>query len=123
MKIKVNEATRIQLDWLVATIEGLDVYIPSFAETPWLAIRTDTGIYRCPSFTTDPAQGHPILEKHVTGIYKVGSRRNAFWEVCVGYEDCPDHAVAQGPTILVAGLRAYVASKLGDEVEVPEELA
>ena len=27
-----------------------------------------------------------------------------------------------GPTYLVAAMRAYVASKLGDEVEIPEEL-
>ena len=27
-----------------------------------------------------------------------------------------------GPTILIAALRCYVASKLGDEVEVPDEL-
>jgi hypothetical protein len=28
-----------------------------------------------------------------------------------------------GPTPLVAAMRCYVASKLGDEVEVPDELA
>ena len=27
-----------------------------------------------------------------------------------------------GPTPLIAAMRCYVASKLGDEVEVPEEL-
>jgi hypothetical protein len=26
-----------------------------------------------------------------------------------------------GPTLLIAGMRCYVASKLGDEVEVPEK--
>jgi hypothetical protein len=29
---------------------------------------------------------------------------------------------AQGPTPLIAAMRCYVASQLGDEVEVPEEL-
>lgn len=28
-----------------------------------------------------------------------------------------------GPTVLVAAMRCFVASKLGDEVEIPEELA
>jgi hypothetical protein len=28
----------------------------------------------------------------------------------------------QGPTPLIAAMRCYVASKLGDEVEIPEEL-
>lgn len=27
-----------------------------------------------------------------------------------------------GPTLLIAAMRCYVASKLGDEVEVPDEL-
>lgn len=30
---------------------------------------------------------------------------------------------ASGPTLLIAAMRCYVASKLGDTVEVPEELA
>lgn len=32
------------------------------------------------------------------------------------------HRVYFGPTPLIAAMRCYVASKLGDEVEVPEEL-
>jgi hypothetical protein len=30
---------------------------------------------------------------------------------------------SRGPTPLIAAMRCYVASKLGDEVDVPEELA
>lgn len=33
------------------------------------------------------------------------------------------HRKMYGPTPLIAAMRCYVASKLGDEVEVPEELA
>jgi len=29
----------------------------------------------------------------------------------------------KGPTPLIAAMRCYVASKLGDEVEIPQELA
>ena len=29
----------------------------------------------------------------------------------------------RGPTPLIAAMRCYVASKLGDEVEVPDELS
>jgi hypothetical protein len=36
-------------------------------------------------------------------------------------EDWPRHYFV-GPTPLIAAMRCYVASKLGDEVEVPEEL-
>jgi hypothetical protein len=34
----------------------------------------------------------------------------------------PSVSEARGPTPLVAAMRCYVASKLGDEVEVPDEL-
>jgi hypothetical protein len=33
-----------------------------------------------------------------------------------------DANVQYGPTPLIAAMRCYVASKLGDEVEVPDEL-
>lgn len=44
-----------------------------------------------------------------------------------GYAVCGAHdgiAVddAEGPTPLIAAMRCYVASKLGDEVDIPEEL-
>ena len=32
------------------------------------------------------------------------------------------HFSGYGPTVLIAAMRCFVASKLGDEVEVPEEL-
>ncbi len=30
--------------------------------------------------------------------------------------------INHGPTPLIAAMRCYVASKLGDEIEIPEEL-
>ena len=33
-----------------------------------------------------------------------------------------DDAYWDGPTALIAAMRCFVASRLGDEVEVPEEL-
>ena len=35
----------------------------------------------------------------------------------------PQAVYFDGPTPLIAAMRCYVASKLGDEVEVPDELA
>lgn len=33
---------------------------------------------------------------------------------------CSDHAQGEGPSPLTAAMRAYVASKFGDEVDLPE---
>jgi hypothetical protein len=44
------------------------------------------------------------------------SEGNSYW-IATGYlvEEC-------APTPLIAAMRCYVASKLGDEVDVPDEL-
>ena len=38
----------------------------------------------------------------------------------IGSDECLFKAT--GPTMLVAAMRCYVASKLGDEITIPEEL-
>jgi hypothetical protein len=62
------------------------------------------------------AQGGPIIERE--GI-TVRRYTDALWDASIGRLDY----VADGPTPLVAAMRCYVISKLGDEVEVPDELA
>lgn len=145
MKIKVANATNLQLDWLVAKAEGWDVYIPAFADTPWLQIRTLVGIRKCPNYSADWAQGGPIgaregiaARRHSSGKWfaikstDLGDGTGALWQettVRGGTRYGPMcHQVHKrqqrfdGPTELVAKMRCYVASTLGDEVEIPEEL-
>ena len=46
-------------------------------------------------------------------------------EVCSTYNRHPTehgHAESQANAALIAAMRCYVASKLGDEVEIPDEL-
>jgi len=65
------------------------------------------------------AQGGPIIEReciaisciHITG-----------WTPDTWTARHPQRFNAEGPTPLIAAMRCYVASKLGDEVEIPEEL-
>jgi hypothetical protein len=64
----------------------------------------------------DWALGGPIIERE--GI-TVRRYTDALWDASIGRLDY----VADGPTPLVAAMRCYVISKLGDEVEVPDELA
>ena len=119
MKVKVSEATGPALDWLVAKGEGKRAgWEYTLHET---IVMIGSMEYR-PSI--DWAQGGPIIERE-----EIGLRRNApsmpdsLWEAMgsitakgAGYR------WAVGPTPLIAAMRCFVASKLGNEPEVPEEL-
>ena len=111
-QIKVAEATNIQLDWLVAKCDGLKC----------------TNIYGhivrefIPHFTTDPAQMQPIMERELIDTRHIRDS-NMCWEAWTPAPEHQDGEVSQtGPTMLVAAARCYVASKLGETAEVPDEL-
>jgi hypothetical protein len=68
-------------------------------------------------YSTDWSQGGPIIEREWVDLHCVN---DSLWEA-----ECPavgGLAMQNGPTPLIAAMRCYVASKLGDEVEIPEEL-
>ena len=73
----------------------------------------ETRIEYTPS--TNWAQGGPIIERE--GIATLPCPRG--WAARVGFGG----EYIEGPTPLIAAMRCFVASKLGDEVDVPEELA
>jgi len=101
MQIKVSELKERALDWAVAICEH---------NVGWEPEGEDRDFY-----STDWAQGGPIIEREGISIRQV---LTDFWaaEVEAGeYEH-------DGPTPLLAAMRCYVASKLGDDVDVPEEL-
>jgi hypothetical protein len=68
-------------------------------------------------YSTDWAQGGPIIEReHISAAY-------AYWGEWEAWDDkTMPPPKYRGPTPLIAAMRCYVASKLGDEVEIPEEL-
>lgn len=98
MKIKVSEATPIQLNWLVAKCEGV-------SWSTWLL----------DGYATDWAHGGPIIEREMIELVP---HTDALWDAM--YRD--QHIPNDGPTPLIAAMRCYVASKLGDECDIPDEL-
>lgn len=109
--MKVNELQGAALDWAVAKCEGEEVrLVKGQLETLW----TENGWK--PS--TDWAQGGPIIdrEKLTVGYANIDG---GFWTART--TDYPPQYI-RGTTPLIAAMRCYVASKLGDEVEIPEEL-
>lgn len=115
MKIKTSELTGAALDWAVAKSEG---YIDDC--NSWLHEATVQDVadgHYHPS--ADWAQGGPIIDRELIEISF--SYLKEMWVASgVGAEIGP--VEARSKLALVAAMRCFVASKLGDEVEVPEEL-
>lgn len=70
---------------------------------------------RLPRYSIDWEYGGPIIERERIELKDDGGTD---WLASHNNE-----SVEFGPTPLVSAMRCYVASKLGDEVEIPEELA
>jgi hypothetical protein len=107
--MKTNELTGRALDWAVVMIEsgrmGMD---ESLARS---LLSDDDGNY---SPSTDWAQGGPIIEREEISLTPPLAGDSDWFAACGFF--------VSGPTPLIAAMRSYVASKLGDEIEVPEEL-
>ena len=72
-------------------------------------------------FSRNWAMGGPIIEREAIRWYKIDYSR---WVACkcTGIGTHQNEFSQYGPTQLIATMRCYIASKLGDEVEIPEEL-
>jgi hypothetical protein len=114
MKMKTSALTGAALDWAVAKCEGVWVeYVDD--EITQCLLQKPSGRY-APS--TDWAQGGPIIEREGVQL-----RCGLGGWVALPYDSAfSEEAYQEGDTPLVAAMRCYVASKLGDEVELTEEL-
>ena len=115
MKIKVNKLTGLALDWAVNQIEEC-------CDDPC-----------APRFSTDWAQGGPIIERERIELIRWDGTwgvEEGTWVANIQHEDKRFGGMmeseGQGTTPLIAAMRCYVASRLCDqftnEVDVPDEL-
>ena len=117
--MKTYELFGAALDWAVAKCEPDDTLAIYFDESTGESLCHDdwpeNQEYK-PS--TDWAQGGPIIEREGIAL----QMHFGHW-IALPYDSVfSEEAYQQGPTPLIAAMRCYVASRLGDEVEVPEEL-
>jgi hypothetical protein len=98
--MKTSELTGAALDWAVAKAIG------------------DYKPVAVPSYSTNWSQGGPIIEREAITVSEGSPVLGLEWMAC----DRGSTHIQHGPTYLIAAMRCYVASKLGDEVEIPEEL-
>jgi len=111
--MKTAELTGAALDWAVAKCEG-----EKFRWQPeYDCIGQE---YDAHHYSTDWAQGGPIIE---LGRICIDIGHDGVWLAYTkqNYEDDKEFMHA-GPTPLIAAMRCFVASRLGDEVDVPKEL-
>ena len=117
MKIKTSELTDAALDWAIGTAIG-GLYQPvSVRDAFWIWPGEPVKYSKAtPAYSTDWAQGGPIIERNRMYIRPYYNDPPGQWCAECGAE------FTFGPTPLIAAMRCYVASKLGDTVEIPEEL-
>ena len=100
--MKTAELTEAALDWAVAKAIGEYKPVP------------------VPKYSTDWAQGGPIIEREKINLrHDPDCNKAQAWEAS---DDIDFFEAVYGPTPLVAAMRCYVASKLGDEIDLPKEL-
>lgn len=122
MKIRTQDLTGADLDWAVAKCEALPVALHSTGAiylivTPW-ANKSRVKWLAEFSPTRHWAQGGPIIDRErITIRYWANTSSVHAYVPAEG-----SSAWYEGETALIAAMRCYVASKLGDEVDVPEEL-
>ncbi len=114
--MRTSELTGAALDWAVAKCEGMPDEVFDGLGVAYIPDPRQPHFNMAFEPSTNWAQGGPIIEREKIATWSLDS---ITWAA-------RDHALAsheqQGPTLLIAGMRCYVASKLGDDVEIPNEL-
>ena len=122
--MKTSELTGAALNWAVAIADGWTVTTASDKEGQYLWLVYGISEMKLSQYrpSTNWMRGGPIIEREGMGVWmyqwnEQGEPENGWYA-----EDKNGDHVRTGTTPLIAAMRCYVASKLGDEVEIPEEL-
>ena len=117
MQIKTSELTGPALDWAV--------------QYALIGRKPLDYVEARDNFSTCWTKGGPIIERELFKLFRnVGGaftaqikRRVPYYSPTYDADIGRDETIsAAGPTPLIAAMRGYVASKLGDTVDVPEQL-
>ena len=118
--INVDTATNQQLNWLVAKCEEhqsrCEWMLEQKGYRAWQSYEEAWG-NPIPDYCGDPAAAYPIIYREVISVvgHDPGQKRwNAHIQGIYFIENCQ--------TPLIAAMRCFVKSKLGNTVKVPEEL-
>lgn len=127
MKVKTSELQGAALDWAVAIAEGFkpkQLRYEKWSGSLFTYTFDDDG--NVDGYITGPDRlysrkweaGGPIIEREEICISKA-----VVWCAVKYYiEDVREPTCGYGPTLLIAAMRCYCCAKLGDEIDIPEEL-
>jgi hypothetical protein len=114
--VETSELVGPALDWAVAKCEDKNSALHDDGITRCIVIVAPSGLYKGRwSPSTDWSQGGPIIEREIESLYE--HKPLECWAAKSKQGD-----LRYGPTPLIAAMRCYVASKLGDTVQIPREL-
>ena len=117
MKIKTSELIGAQLDWAACLAKGNKPVINPvrFGSVSYGKFESELG-YAIKHYSSDWSVAGPIIEREKIEIY--WSVYFQHWHGSYTGELC-----SYGASPLIAAMRCYIASKLGDEVDIPDELS
>ncbi len=119
MKVKTAELEGHQLNYAVALADGVDARGILYTWNGQAKLRVPSSTVPCEynevtfNYAYDWAQGGPIIERECIAVW-VGV--DGEWNSQRG----DTSAIQTANTPLIAAMRCFVASKLGDEVEINE---
>ena len=125
MKVKTAELTGTALDWAVAKCEWGVTELVFDGITHGFNLDGNTKVLSqgwAPSMSWHPStnwsQGGPIIEREGITVCHGSPVHGLEWLAC----DRSSTHIQHGPSYLIAAMRCFCASKLGEEVELPEKL-
>lgn len=113
MQVKTSELTDAALDWAVTQCEGED-YSP---------VMTYSGIgheFPATTYSNNWELAGPIIERERISVFECGMAN--VWGARPLQDGIKAIKDSYGETLLIAAMRCYVASKLGDTIDIPEGL-
>lgn len=143
-RIPTDELTGLALDYAVALVSGrLNARVTPDPRLGTSAVdielsggrlwefNRDTMYYAPFSPSTNWVQGGPIIHREQISVFapivrRISAERHAFpvnyWRAAKQRDEDESITHGRGSTGLIAAMRCYVASTLGEHVDVPEEL-
>jgi hypothetical protein len=111
--MQVADLNGTQLDYWVAKAEGIEVKYSTTVEQ-WRVMGELTEIWWSPHFNW--SQAGPIIEREGIGFFRAQSPGPEYGDEAWAASDVHDASTYRGGTPLIAAMRAYIASKYGNEV-------
>jgi hypothetical protein len=100
---------------------ALDWAVAQCADLPYPVVYDEQGEAVAVAPSTDWAQAGPIIERQGISVTNTTMSDAYAWAAYLAISE--DKVRGEyGSTPLIAAMRCYVASKLGDEIELPEKL-